>query len=261
MSVRSDASEVGTEIHRKDAGKVITMDNTPPAMSFKNFMLLLLAAAAGAMIAILIIPIWLPGLSGSLGGNSPQAFWFLSRSSAAVAYALLWLSMVFGLLISNKLVRLWQGGPFTFDLHQYASLLGLAFALFHSLILMGDQYIHFGLRQVLIPFSSAEYRPTWVGLGQLAFYMMAAVALSFYVRGRIGNRSWRLIHYFSFAAYLLALGHGIFSGSDSGTVWASYLYWVSGGVFLFLFIYRVLTATTKLRPAAVASGSPRSGGR
>ena len=154
-------------------------------------------------------------------------------------------------MISNKMARLWPGGPVAFDLHQYTSLLGLALAVFHALILMGDRYIHFGLQQVFVPFSSVEYRPVWVGLGQVAFYMMAVVALSFYVRRRIGNRSWRLIHYLSFVTYLLALGHGIFSGTDSGTAWASYMYWTSGGVFLFLLIYRVLAAMIKLRPATV----------
>lgn len=252
MSTASNTSETGKATQNKNITRdLITMDDAPPAMSFRNFMLLLLAASAGAIAAIMVIPIWLPGLSASFGGSAPQAFWFLSRSSAAVAYALLWLSMASGLMISNKMARLWPGGPVAFDLHQYASLLGLAFALFHALILMGDQYIHFGLWQVLAPFSSAEYKPFWVGLGQVAFYMMVVVALSFYVRRRIGNRSWRLIHYLSFATYLLALGHGIFSGTDSGTAWASYMYWISGSVFLFLLVYRLLAATIKLRPEAM----------
>jgi predicted ferric reductase len=253
MSEASDVSQRDKAIQNKNSAMDINLDDAPPAMSFQNFVLLLLAATAGAMVAILVIPIWLPGLSASMGGSAPQAFWFLSRSSASVAYALLWLSMASGLMISNKMARLWPGGPVAFDLHQYASLLGLAFALFHALILMGDHYIHFGLRQVLVPFSSAEYRPVWVGLGQVAFYIMAVVALSFDIRRRIGNRSWRLIHYLSFAMYLLALLHGIFSGTDSGTAWASYMYWISGSVFLFLLIYRLLAAIIKLRPATIKS--------
>jgi predicted ferric reductase len=251
MSEASNASQSSKPIQNRNMARQLDLDDAPPAMSFQNFMLLLLAATAGAMVAILVIPIWLPGLSASFGGSAPQAFWFLSRSSAAVAYTLLWLSMASGLMISNKMAWLWPGGPVAFDLHQYTSLLGLALAVFHALILMGDRYIHFGLQQVFVPFSSVEYRPVWVGLGQVAFYMMAVVALSFYVRRRIGNRSWRLIHYLSFVTYLLALGHGIFSGTDSGTAWASYMYWTSGGVFLFLLIYRVLAAMIKLRPATV----------
>ena len=222
-----------------------------PAMPFQTFLLFLAAAAAGAIAAVLILPGWLPGLSDSFQGSAPQAFWFLSRSSAAVAYTLLWLSMAFGLLITNKMARVWPGGPFAFELHQHTSLLGLAIALFHGLILMGDQYIHFSLGRVLIPFSNPEYRPAWVGLGQVAFYLMVVVAVSFYARRQIGRRAWRLIHQLSFIAYLLALWHGVFSGTDSASAWARGLYWTSGGLFLFLVIYRVLTSIVKPRPAVV----------
>ena len=36
-------------------------------------------------------------------GVEPKAYWYLSRSSAIVAYILLWISMVLGLAITNKL--------------------------------------------------------------------------------------------------------------------------------------------------------------
>lgn len=223
----------------------IDINNVPPAMPLQTFGLLLLATAAGTLVAIWVLPIWLPGLNASLQGATPQVFWFLSRSSAIVAYSLLWLSMAFGLIITNKLARLWPGGPVAFDLHQYTSLLGLAFALFHALILLGDKYMNFHVLQILTPFATSGYRPAWVGLGQLAFYSMAIVALSFYLRRQIGSHIWRLIHYLSFGAYLLALTHAVVSGTDSVVFWASGLYWLSGGALLFLFFYRVLLAVTK----------------
>jgi predicted ferric reductase len=102
---------------------------------------LLLAALVGALGAVLLLPAWLPGLSQSLLGAEPKAYWYLARASAGVAFGLLWLSMVFGLLITNRMARLWPGGPAAFDLHQHASLLGLAFGLFHALILLGDGYM------------------------------------------------------------------------------------------------------------------------
>ncbi|MFN8423771.1 MAG: hypothetical protein U0470_10465 [Anaerolineae bacterium] len=80
------------------------------------------------------------------------------------------------------MARLWPGGPTAFDLHQHVSLLSLAFAVFHALILLGDRYIDYTLATVLVPFASRDYRPIGVGLGQLAFYPLAVVGLSFYVR-------------------------------------------------------------------------------
>lgn len=212
----------------------------PPAMAFQTFLGIILAAVLGAFAAIAALPAWLPGLSASLLGAEPKAYWYLSRSSAFVAYILLWLSMVFGLLMTNKLARVWPGGPTAFDLHQHASLLGLAFALFHALILLGDRYVQATLFQVLVPFQYAGYEPLWVGLGQAGFYGLAIVGLSFYVKDRIGRRAWRLIHFLSFVVFALALLHGIWSGSDSQSDLARAIYWTSGGSVLFLTIYRLL---------------------
>jgi predicted ferric reductase len=214
----------------------------PPAMSFAGLLGLLLAVIAGVFAAVVVLPAWLPGLSASLLGPEPKAYWYLARSSAWVAYGLLWLSMVFGLLMTNKLARAWPGGPTAFDLHQHTSLLGLAFALFHGLILLGDRYIQASLAHVLLPFAYTGFNPVAVGLGQIALYGLALVGLSFYVKERIGRRMWRLIHFVSFLVFGLALIHGIAAGSDSVSPWAQGAYWASGGVVLFLTIYRVLFA-------------------
>lgn len=216
------------------------LDELPPAMALHTVILMLLAVVVGALAAVVVLPAWLPGLTTSLLGAEPKAYWYLSRSSAFVAYTLLWLSMVLGLMITNKLARLWPGGPVAFDLHQHTSLLGLAFALFHALILMGDSYIGYTLTQVLVPFASLDYNPLWVGLGQVGFYLLALVGLSFYARQFMSRRAWRLIHFLSFAVFLLALVHGLASGTDSTTQWASSMYWVTGGSVLFLTLYRVL---------------------
>jgi hypothetical protein len=112
------------------------------------------------------------------------------------------------------------------------------------LVLLGDQYIGYTLVQVLVPFASAGYKPLAVGAGQVALYVLALVALSFYVKQQLGRQVWRLIHFASFGLFGLALLHGIFSGSDGGAWWAQALYWLSGGSVLFLTVYRVLV----LRP-------------
>ena len=230
------------------------LDNLPPAMPLPALIIMLLAATLGAFAAAIVLPNWLPGLSQSLLGSEPKAYWYLSRASAMVAYGLLWLSMAFGLIITNKLARLWPGGPVAFDLHQFASLMGLAFALFHALILMGDKYINYDLTQVLVPFNSTGYKPVWVGLGQIGFYLLAIVALSFYVRKRLGNRAWRLIHYLSFLTFMLALLHGIFAGTDNAVLAIRVFYWVTGVSLLFLLVYRVLvTRFTTRKRARTAS--------
>jgi predicted ferric reductase len=216
-----------------------------PSMPLSTLALTLLAAVGGAFGAVVVLPGILPGVSYSLLGPEPKAYWYLARSSAFIAYLLLWASMVFGLIITNKMARVWPGGPTAFDLHQHVSLLGLAFALFHGLILVGDRFIGYTVSQVLIPFAGADYRPAWVGIGQLGFYLLALVSLTFYVRKSIGHNTWRLIHYLSFLMFVMAMAHGVMSGTDSAAWWAVAMYWMTGSTTLFLTIYRVLIGAFK----------------
>lgn len=214
----------------------------PPAISLRLALLVLAAAAGGAGAASVVLPAWFPALATSLLGSSPKAYWYLSRSSAFVAFGLLWLSMLLGLSLTSKLSRLWPGAPTTYDLHQFASLLGLAFAIFHAGILLGDRYVQYTLAALLVPFASAGYRPLWVGVGQVAFYLSLLVAMSFYVRRAIGQRTWRLLHFLSFLCFALALLHGITSGTDSGATPVRFLYWGAGGSVLFLTNLRLVAA-------------------
>jgi predicted ferric reductase len=216
-----------------------------PLVSLTTYILVLFSILAGTLVATLVLPYWLPDLANSILGSQPKVFWFLSRGSALSAYLLLWLSIAFGLALTNRMAQVWPGGPIALDLHEYVSLLGLAFALFHAIILLGDQYINFSMLQVLLPFATQSYRPAWVGLGQISFYVIAVVTFSFYVRKHIGNRSWRLIHYASFASFLMALAHGILSGTDTGTSWMAGVYWATSASFLFLLIYRLLVIRFK----------------
>jgi predicted ferric reductase len=227
------------------------------SITLESFLLIFLAILTGVLAAILLLPVWLPNLATSLMGESPKVYWYLSRGTAFVSLTILWLSMALGIGITNKMARLWPGAPAAFAIHEYVSLLGMAFALFHALVLLGDHYINFTVAQIFMPFATVGYRPTWVGIGQIGFYVWLIVNVSFYIRRLIGQKTWRLLHYLSFAMYILGLVHGLFSGTDSPTNWAQWYYWVSGGSLLFLFIYRVLNTITEkstrrpaLRPAA-----------
>ena len=79
--------------------------------SFLSTLAALVLIAAGVMVgtlaAVMVLPIWLPALSASIHALDPKAFWYLSRASGFAAFGLLWLSMVFGLLITNRMARLW----------------------------------------------------------------------------------------------------------------------------------------------------------
>jgi predicted ferric reductase len=213
--------------------------NSRQRSSFPFRRLLTVAAVTGVGIAM--APMLLPGLVSSLSATSEHAYWYISRASAFVAFGLLWLSMLAGLGITSKLSSVWPGMPGSYELHRFTGLLGIGFGLIHALVLLGDRYINYNLAQLLVPFMGSNYKPEWVGFGQLAFYLLVVVAFSFYVRDRLGVHAWRLIHMLSFALFLMVLIHGLQSGTDSGSIWALALYWGSATSVLFCSIYRVVT--------------------
>jgi predicted ferric reductase len=239
--------------------QTVDNENYESSVNIQFFLLIMLAMILGLFAAALLLPKWMPTMAGSLAGESPKVYWYLSRATAFVALSVLWLSMALGLGMTNRMARLWPGAPAAFAIHEYVSLLGLAFALFHALILLGDHYINFTVAQIFMPFSTVDYRPIWVGVGQIGFYIWLIVALSFYIRSKIGQKTWRAIHYLSFAMYMMGLLHGLFSGTDTTATWAQWYYWVSGGSLLFLLMHRIVNTLFEQlsKRAKQAKQSPR----
>jgi predicted ferric reductase len=207
-----------------------------------------MAIAFGVICALIFLPTGIPLFVNSSVGASPKAYWYLTRGAAFVALGLLWVSMMLGLLITNKIARSWSGTPPAFALHEYVSLLGLAFAIFHALILIGDRYINYTLAQILLPFGSVNYHPFWVGVGQIGLYTWAIISATFYIRKGIGPKAWKIIHYASFFNFSITIIHGLASGTDTTLPWAQGIYWFLGGSFLFLTVYRIVSNLLPQKP-------------
>lgn len=219
-----------------------------PVFSWRTFLAILGAVILAVAFTLLVLPLLVPGLAASLTSSEGEGYWYLSRVSGFVAYLLLWASTVMGLVITDRLARLWPGGPAAYDLHQYFSIIGIAFTLFHMLILLGSKYIGYTIVQLFVPFTGAQYRPFWIGIGQLSFYLALVVTFTFYARSWFGPQGWRRLHYLSFAFFLFALLHSVFSGTDTSTFWAGPLYWLTGGVTLFFTVYRITFTRRRARP-------------
>ena len=122
--------------------------------------------------------------------------WVFERLFAFLAYTALTASVVYGLLLSTKLLDAIARPPITFALHQDLASVGLGLAAVHGMLLGLDQTVPFTLAQIAVP-GKAPYAPVWVATGQVRVYLMAIVVGSFYVRRHIGQRAWRTLHYVS----------------------------------------------------------------
>jgi predicted ferric reductase len=177
--------------------------------------------------------------------DSVQIWWYVTRSSGIIAYMLLWFSTVLGLAVTSKFLDNLLHRVFTYDFHQYISWLAIVFTVVHVAVLMLDRFLPYSVWQVLIPFIS-PYRPFWIGVGVLAFYITLLVTVTFYIRNRIGSRAFRTIHILSLVGYLGVTLHGYYGGTDTPLPAMKLLYDGTALVVIFFTVYwLVLLAVRK----------------
>jgi predicted ferric reductase len=210
-----------------------------------------LAFIAGIVVAGSSFPTHWPEL------NSIHMYWYMGRASGFIAFGLLLASVVLGLAISSRVFDGLLVRPWVFDMHQFLSLYVLIVMLFHALIMLPDPYAKFEVWRLLLGFAS-PYRPLVIGVGAIVLYGSVIVSLSFYVKGRIGQRGWRMLHYLTFGLFVLAMVHGIFAGTDSGTGWAQLVYLSSGLAVLFFTFFRILAARSIARRNSVNAVAPKA---
>jgi predicted ferric reductase len=163
--------------------------------------------------------------------------WYLARASGMTAFALLTITVALGLLLSGRAQsRAWPRFAVE-DVHRFAGLLTGAFVSLHVLTLFADAYMPFSLGQLLVP-GASSYRPFATALGVVGAELLLALAIANRYRERLSYRFWRRTHYLNFAVWGLALGHGLLSGTDSGSPWASSLYVASAALVAGLLAYR-----------------------
>jgi sulfoxide reductase heme-binding subunit YedZ len=146
------------------------------------------------------------------------ADWYLMRGTGVVSLLFLTVVVALGVAISTRVRP--RGLPLylTTAVHRNAALLAVAFLVVHVATAVIDPYAAVQLTAVLVPFT-AHWAAFWVGLGALALDLVVVLVLTSLVRTRLPYTLWRRIHWASYAAWPLALAHGLGAGTDRGTEW------------------------------------------
>ncbi|MFZ2174156.1 MAG: 2Fe-2S iron-sulfur cluster-binding protein [Rhodococcus sp. (in: high G+C Gram-positive bacteria)] len=142
-------------------------------------------------------------------------WWYVTRASALVAWVTLTASVLWGVLLSTRLLRTIANPAWLQDLHRWLGGTALIMTGLHMLSLVLDSWSRFSLTDLLVPLS-AGYRPWPVALGVVAFYLLLAVYGSSLLRTRMSPRWWKRLHYGSYAAVVLVSFHAGWSGTDAG---------------------------------------------
>lgn len=190
-----------------------------------------------------------PGAVPKVAG---AAAWTTSRAAGVTAFLALTLDVVFGLFLSTGAAdRIISRGT-SVEIHRWLSSVALSMIAVHALALLLDPVVQLDALAIAVPFL-APYRPFAVALGVMATYGALVIYASFWLRRRIGAKTWRKLHFLSFFVFLSALVHALLAGSDSRTSGMQILYIASGASVSLLTMYRAFGAR---RPRGTAD-SPR----
>jgi sulfoxide reductase heme-binding subunit YedZ len=170
--------------------------------------------------------------------GSARTMWYLTRGTGLVSLLLLTAVVLLGVTGATR----WQTARLprfvVAGLHRNLSLLAIVFVAAHVLTTLADGFAPIGLKDAVIPFAS-PYRPVWLGLGTVAFDLLLALTVTSMVRGRLGLRTWRAVHWLAYAAWPVALVHSLGTGSDARVGWMQLLAALCTGAVAAAVLWRI----------------------
>lgn len=156
--------------------------------------------------------------------------WYIARASGLTTWLLCAAAIVWGLVLSTKLIRRRGLPAWLLDLHTFLGTLSVVFCAIHLGALALDGYTHWGWAELFVPMASA-WKPGPTAWGIAAFYLLMAVQVTSWFRRRLPKRIWHTIHLGSFALFAAGTAHGVTAGTD----WTNRaVQWGSVGVGLFV---------------------------
>lgn len=176
--------------------------------------------------------------------------WLAARSTGIVAYLLLTVQIVLGMILSHPTNQTtWKLSKRLFPWHENLWVFVLAFVAVHTVSLILDPYAGLGLAGAFIP-TLSSYRSSPVALGTLATYALILTGLTARYTRLLPAGFWLKIHRLSIGVFVLAWLHGILSGTDTPAL--RFLYIGSGLIVLAAAAYRYWVAR-KARPTFATS--------
>lgn len=147
-----------------------------------------------------------------------NVLWYSTRGAGVVSLILFTAVACFGILAAIGWSR--PGWPrfMSQAVHRSLALSSLVFLAVHIATAVVDPFTALGWTAAAIPFSS-DYRTLWLGLGSVALYLVATLIVTSLLRDRIGQRTWRAIHWLAYLFWPLALVHGFGTGTDATATW------------------------------------------
>ncbi|MEZ5238363.1 MAG: ferric reductase-like transmembrane domain-containing protein [Microthrixaceae bacterium] len=145
-----------------------------------------------------------------------QFWWYVTRASGMVAAVLLALTVIWGLLISSRLIERRGLPAWLTDLHRHLGALSAILIGVHLVALVADNTVAFGWSELFVPFASSwKAGPVAWGIG--AFWALVIVEGSSLLQRKLKlkRKSWHRLHMLSYPVALMAAIHASAAGTDA----------------------------------------------
>lgn len=178
-----------------------------------------------------------------------QVWWYLTRATGIVAWALGVASVLWGVALATRAMGNKPRAPWLLDLHRFLGGATVLFVGLHIVALVADSYVHFGVADVLVPMVS-DWKPGALAWGIVAMWLLLAIELTSLAMRRLPKRLWRGVHLTAYAVAVLTTIHLLTAGTDATNpvLRVAAFAWVP--VTVFFLLYRWLAPARRRAGAA-----------
>jgi predicted ferric reductase len=175
--------------------------------------------------------------------GATKVWWYVSRATGVVAWALLALAVLWGLALSTRALGRKTSAPWLLDVHRFLGGLAVIFTIVHFVTLSFDPWMSseygYSISQAFIPFAS-EWKPGPMAWGIVAFYFLLAVEFTSLIKNRLPQKFWRGVHLASYPLYAMATIHLLTAGSDNQNPLLRWSVLATVGAVVFFTVYRII---------------------
>lgn len=181
----------------------------------------------------------------------------ISRVCGLLAWYLAGISLIWGIVLSTRLVRRTSLPGWLLGLHRTLALLATALVAVHVVASLGHHRAALDVADVLVP-GHAHWRTGAITWGVVGLYLAVALMLTSVALHRMSRRSWHLSHVLAYPMFIAAAVHAYGAGTDSQR---TFFLWTGLAVLevaLGLALFRGWThLTTRAQRRAAQAAAPR----
>jgi len=172
-----------------------------------------------------------------------ELWWYTVRATGLVAWVLVTVAVVWGLLLSLRSVP--RPRPaWMLDLHRFLGGLAVLFVIAHVAALAFDSFVGFDWDDLLVPYASS-WRPGAVAWGIAAAYLLVAVEVTSLLMRHLRRNLWHAVHLFSLVVFVAITVHALLAGADAEVPLVRTFAITSSALVVLLCLARVVPRRTR----------------